>query len=108
MELYIRFVFTLAVGLVGAGMVLKTLLDSLLEPWDLGGDLRRGWRWLNSTRRHVERIRAEDIIMELERREGIVPRLSQAQVDTLEQRREALRAMREAEERRMPLPVIEI
>ena len=35
MELYVRFISTLAFGLVGLGAVLKILLENVFEDWDV-------------------------------------------------------------------------
>ena len=95
MEMYIKFMFTLAVGLVGVGMVLKTLLETLLHEWDVVLDIKHGWRALYHTRLHAESVRAEDILMELEH-DYASRRTPEYSID---RRREALRDLREAEER---------
>ncbi|UPT73086.1 MAG: hypothetical protein M0D55_14450 [Elusimicrobiota bacterium] len=82
MELYVKFMFTLAVGLVGVGMVLKTLLETLLHEWDAVREANLAWDSLFRARHpYAESVRAEDILMELEggsknhpRRDADVPR----------------------------------
>lgn len=93
--MYIKFMFTLTVGLVGVGMVLKTLLETLLHEWDIVADARLGWDAMFNTRHHAE-VRAEDILMELER-DHAKRRLPERAID---RRREALREEREAAARR--------
>lgn len=68
MELYARFVLTLAVGLVGVGLVLMTLLETLLSEWDPVVDAGRWWRELAHRRAGAYSVRAEDILSELEGR----------------------------------------
>ena len=93
-----KFMFTLAVGLVGVGMVITTLLETVFHEWDAFGDLRKGWRAVFSHRPQSAMVRAEDILLELERsrQEG---RRRHAPADALDRRREALRELREAEQR---------
>ena len=93
--MYIKFMFTLTVGLVGCAMVMKTLLETLLHEWDVVADARRGWNAMFNARPHSE-VRAEDILMELEQRDHMKRRLPERSID---RRREALREVREAEHR---------
>lgn len=95
MEMYLKFMFTLTVGLVGVGMVLKTLLDTLLHEWDAVRAVSRGWHALCHARPHAELVRAEDILMELDR-DYNKHRMPERLID---RRREALRDLREVEER---------
>jgi hypothetical protein len=66
MELYMRFMVTLACGLLGVGMVLKILLDGLFHEWDavadMGDFMRTGWHARSSTAQ-----RAEDVMLEIEK-----------------------------------------
>lgn len=98
MQLYVKFLFTLTVGLIGVGLVLKTLLESLFREWDAVRDFRRWTRSLLQHRPASDPVRAEDILMELERgrREG---RYQRQHGHGMDRRREALREVREAEER---------
>ena len=68
MELYIRFISTLAFGLIGLGLVLKVLLESLFNEWDAFNDIAAKIELACSGRSHVELIRAEDILMEAEKK----------------------------------------
>lgn len=97
MELYVRFMFTLALGLAGLAFVLTTVLERLLHDWDPGRDLYRWWRYYIHSR-HVHAVRAEDILLEAEalRRGRYEP---PAPATTLDRRREELRALSEAESR---------
>jgi hypothetical protein len=94
-EMYVKFVFTLSVGLVGVGMVLKTLLETVLHDWDAVHALRHGWRAALKPRPYAESVRAEDILMEIER-DHAKRRMPSGSLDS---RREALRDVREAEDR---------
>ncbi|MEK7389766.1 MAG: hypothetical protein AAB036_08705 [Elusimicrobiota bacterium] len=96
LELYVKFMFTLSVGLVGVGMVLKTLLEALFAEWDAVRAVQRAWYFYFHSRPHAALVRAEDILMELER--DHVERLK-SESSTLDIRRAALRDMREAEVR---------
>lgn len=95
MEMYIKFMFTLTVGLVGVGMVLKTLLETLLHEWDAVGEIRAGWHSMFHARPYADSVRAEDILMEIER-DHVKKRMPAHELD---RRREALRDIREAEDR---------
>ena len=67
MELYIRFIGTLAFGLIGLGMVLKVLLEGLFNEWDAFNDIAGSISLACSGRGgHVRGIRAEDILLEAE------------------------------------------
>lgn len=100
MELYLKFMFTLAVGLVGVGMVVTTLLETIFHDWDAVRDIQRGWRAIFAPKSQSAMVRAEDILLELEksRREG-GRRHHHAPSGELDRRREALRELREAEHR---------
>jgi len=96
MQLYVRFMFTLTIGLVGFGMVMTTLFETLLRDWDPARDIRRWWRRLSATRSHAAAIRAEDILQQLQAaRTGAIVS-SQRSID---RRRDALRSVSEAEQR---------
>ena len=102
MEMYIKFMFTLTVGLVGVGMVLKTLLETLLHEWDVVGDVQHTWNSMFHARPYADSVRAEDILREIEhdKNKRLVPERS------IDRRREALRDVREAEDR-LSSPVAE-
>ena len=94
--MYVKFMFTLAIGLVGVGMVLKTLLETLFNEWDAVRAFQRGWHALYHARHHSAPVRAEDILMELER-DHVKRRMPEG--STIDIRRAALRDLREAEDR---------
>jgi len=97
MELYVKFMFTLSVGLVGLSLVLMTVLETMLAHWDPVVDVRRWWRRHAHHRSGVEAVRAEDILSELEgRRHGAAARAYERPID---RRREVLRDVSEAERR---------
>lgn len=95
MEMYVKFMFTLTVGLVGVGMVLKTLLETILHEWDAVAEARAGWHSMFRARPYADSVRAEDILMEIER-DHVKRRQPERSID---RRREALRDLREAEDR---------
>lgn len=99
MQLYVKFMFTLGIGLVGMGIVLTTVIERLFREWDAVRDLSRFLRGLTHGRPHVADVSAEDILLELEkgRAEGRYQRRAPAK--SIDRRREALRDMREAEQR---------
>jgi hypothetical protein len=105
MEMYVKFMFTLTVGLVGVGMVLKTLLETILHEWDVVQDIKAGWHSMFHARPYADSVRAEDILMEIERdhMKRSIP------AHELDRRRQALRDVREVEDRlsspRVPEPV---
>ena len=67
MRLYVRFMFSLAFGLLGVGFVLKVLLDTLFNEWDVFSDVQRRFQAYISGKRHAELIRPEDLLMEMEK-----------------------------------------
>ena len=95
MEMYVKFMFTLTVGLVGVGMVLKTLLETILHEWDAVHEFKVGWAALFNARPYADSVRAEDILMEIER-DHVKRRQPERSID---RRREALRDIREVEDR---------
>jgi hypothetical protein len=69
MELYVRFISTLAFGLIGLGAVMKVLLETIFEDWDAFNDISgRIMMSCSGKPGHVEHIRAEDILLEAEQR----------------------------------------
>ena len=66
---------TLAMGLVGVSMVLKTLLDGLFNEWDAVADakylMRNGLRL-----KHHSSIRAEDLMLDEEKARASAPGLT--------------------------------
>ncbi len=99
--MYIKFMFTLTVGLVGVGMVLKTLLDTILHEWDAVREIKNGWQSLFNPRPYADSVHAEDILMEIEHNYN-KRRLPERAID---RRREVLRDIREAEDR-LSLPAV--
>ena len=96
MELYVKFMFTLTVGLVGVGLVMKTVLETLLHDWDPVVDARRWWKSHAHRSSAIEHVRAEDILQEIEGRRQGAPKPAGRAID---RRRESLRDMDEAESR---------
>jgi hypothetical protein len=94
-EMYVKFMFTLAIGLVGVGMVLKTLLETILKDWDVVWAIRHAWSSMFHARPYADSVRAEDILMEIER-DYLKRRLPALSID---RRREDLRGIREVEDR---------
>jgi hypothetical protein len=69
MELYVRFISTLAFGLIGLGAVLKVLLETTFEEWDAFNDIAGRVALAYSGKGgQVDNSRAEDILMEAEHR----------------------------------------
>ena len=84
MELYVKFMFTLAVGLTGVGMVTLTVVEALFSDWDPVVDIRRWWREYVHSRPNAGAVRAEDILSEIEgRRQGRYLRPSERVVEAL-------------------------
>lgn len=68
MRLYFRFLFSLACGLLGVGVVLKVLLDTLFNEWDPVSDASGRFRAYLSGKRHGQLIRPEDALLDDEKR----------------------------------------
>jgi hypothetical protein len=69
MDLYIKFISTLAFGLIGLGAVMKVLLETIFEDWDAFNDIAQHVMLTCSGKTpHMESIRAEDILLETEQR----------------------------------------
>jgi hypothetical protein len=100
MQLYVKFMFTLGFGLVGLGIVMTTTFETLFREWDAPRELARWWKTISHGRPHVADVSADDILLELERarvNEGRYQRRAPAK--SIDRRREALRDVREAEQR---------
>ncbi len=68
MELYMRFISSLAFGLIGVGLVLRVLLDGLFNEWDAFHEIAEQASAVFSGRAPaVDHIRAEDILLEAEK-----------------------------------------
>lgn len=95
MELYMKFVSTLAFGLVGAGMVLKIVLDELFMEWDAVADLAA---WLKSWSESKTVLslagRREDVLLEAEKSRAVT-----LNTRLLEERRERLKEISAVEQR---------
>ena len=69
MELYVRFISTLAFGLIGLGAVMKVLLETIFEEWDAFNDIsERLMVTCSGKGGHVDHVHAEDILLEAEKR----------------------------------------
>jgi hypothetical protein len=96
MELYVKFMFTLTAGLVGVGLVMLTVIETLFSQWDPVSDVSRWLRQHAHGRPNAGSVRAEDILSDIEaRRSG----RHAAPSRTLDRRREVLRDLAEAESR---------
>ncbi len=67
MELYVKFLASLAFGLVGVGMVLKILLEKLFSEWDAFAELGQRLRMLSEGRALAPVERTEDVLLEIEK-----------------------------------------
>ena len=65
MELYGRFIVTLAFGLLGLGLVLQVLLDQVFSDWDVVADTRAGLRRL--ARGGLRHRHAEDVLLDIDK-----------------------------------------
>ncbi len=100
MEMYMRFMLTLTIGLVGVGVLLMTLLETLLHDWDPVVDLARWWRELAHSRTGAASVSAEDILSELEgRRQNRYVYAARPPARSIDRRREVLRDMRSTDPR---------
>lgn len=101
MALYIRFMASLAFGLLGLGLVLKVLLDQLFNDWDAVAAFKRFFRETFIGGRHVARTRAEDVLMEAE---NFRPR--ELSTRHIEKRREVIQELHDVEQQlNIPIPV---
>jgi hypothetical protein len=67
--MYIRFVTTLAFGLIGVGMVLKVLLEGIFSEWDAFNDIaQRVSIFVSGKGGLVTHVRAEDMLLEAEKK----------------------------------------
>ena len=99
MEMYVRFMLTLTIGLVGVGLVLVTLFETLLHDWDPVVAFRRWWREM-AHRTAAQSIRGEDILSELEgRRSSRYEYAARPPARAIDRRREDLRDMRASDKR---------
>ena len=94
MALYIKFVSTLAFGLLGLGMVLKVLMDNLFNEWDAVEAAGRFYRDWNKGRL-IRHERTEDMLLAAEH--GRTSQLTSTRL--IDRRREALNQLDEVEHR---------
>ncbi|MDX6767887.1 MAG: hypothetical protein SF051_00020 [Elusimicrobiota bacterium] len=100
MQLYVKFMFTLGIGLVGLGIVMTTTFETLFREWDAPRDFSRWLRALTHGRPHVADVSADEILLALERarvNEGRYQRRAPSR--SIDRRREALREISEVEGR---------
>jgi hypothetical protein len=95
MVLYTWFMICLATGLAGLALAMTIVFEVLLQDWDLVAAARARIRSYLISRRHVSYLRAEDILLEIEKGEG---RPSRA-VGVFDQRREQLKELHDVEVR---------
>jgi hypothetical protein len=95
MALYVRFMMSLAFGLVGIGLVMKVLLDKLFNEWDAFTDIGRHLEDFWKGRKLVRLDRPEDILAQ--RTVDLQP--TELTTRRIDQRREQLRAWGEVEEK---------
>jgi hypothetical protein len=93
MALYIRFMISLAFGLIGLGIVLKIVIDEMFCDWDA---LSEAKAWVRGVffEKHRGHVRAEDMLLEIEK-----AKTTQASFRLIDQRREALREIASVERR---------
>lgn len=94
MALYIRFMASLAFGLVGLGLVLKVLLDQLFNDWDAAAAAKKFFRGVFSGEHPIVRARAEDVLMEAENE-----RPRELSTRHIEKRREEIQQLNDVEQR---------
>lgn len=94
MDMYFRFIASLALGLLGLGFVLKMLIDTLFVQWDAYGDLLSWLREGGFVRRSTASGRVEDLMLEIEKDK--TPTLNTRLLDA---RREQLREIGVVEHR---------
>jgi hypothetical protein len=94
MELYVKFMGTLAFGVVGVGLVLKVLLETLFNDWDALNDIYERFQAWISGKHQVQLLRPEDILLEAEKRGQ-----HQGSTRLVDIRREQLRQLDEVDAR---------
>ena len=67
MEFYGKFLFVMAVGLLGVGLVIKTLLETLFNEWDAVADIGQQMKTYLKGQHQVQLLKAEDIMLEAEK-----------------------------------------
>ncbi len=99
MTMYLKFVGTMALGMLGIGLLMKVLLDRLFVDWDAVEDLETYVKDAYRGRRMNHVHLTEDILMEKEK-----ARPTELTTRMIDKRREALREM-DAVEHRLHAPV---
>lgn len=94
MEHYVKFMSSLAIGLMGVGLVLKVLLETIFNEWDAFNDVHARFQAYISGKHHVGLIRPEDILLEAENRNA-----STTSTRLLDQRRHRLKELDDVETR---------
>lgn len=94
MELYVRFMVSLAAGLVGLGLVMKIVMDELLVDYDAPAHIAAWCKDAISNKRLLRHSRAEDLMLEMEK-----ARQTEGVVRGIDRRREQLRELASVESR---------
>lgn len=94
MTMYLKFVGTMAVGMLGIGLFMKILLDKLFVDWDAFDDMETYVKDAYRGRRMHHVHLTEDILMEKEK-----ARPTELSTRLIDKRREALREIDEVEHR---------
>lgn len=106
MTMYVRFMATLAFGLIGIGLVLKILLEEFFNDWDAFTDLGAWWRDVLAGKGLMHRAKPEDVLLEIEKAKTgveLTTRLSGGRQRVLDKRREQLKEISLVEHRlRLP------
>lgn len=89
-----KFMMWLTVGLLGVGMVLKVLMDELLNEYDAPAAFGQWMRDVVSNKSLLNHHRAEDMLLELEK-----AKTTEGSVRRIDQRREQLRELASVERR---------
>ena len=93
MDMYLRFIASLAFGLLGLGFVLKMIIDTVFVQWDAYGEFV-SWLREGGFVRRTAGGRAEDLMLEIEKDK--TPAMSTRMLDA---RREQLREIGVVEHR---------
>ncbi len=95
MDLYIKFMSTMAVGMLGAGLVLKVLLDELFLEWDAVAEAQTWFKTVSEHKGFFARLeRAEDAMMEAEKSRAVT-----VNTRLLDERRQQLNQLSAVEKR---------
>lgn len=92
MEHYIRFVISMAFGLMGIGVVLKIVIDRLLSDWDAVADFKTAVRTIRTKRSLPGLGSHEDRLMQIEKQKP-----AELTTRRIDQRREQLRDLAKVE-----------